>query len=650
MTHAALAARPAPRTHARAYRPDIDGLRAVAVLAVLLFHCGVPGFPGGYVGVDVFFVISGFLITGQLAGDIEAGRMSIGRFYDRRIRRIVPALFVTLVVTAVASAVLLLPSYLLAMSSALLAASASVSNIYFWRVAGDYFAPTAAFRPLLHTWSLSVEEQFYLFVPMVMMVCARPLRRRWVLLFAPLCLTSFALSVFATTVAPVPNFYLLPTRAWEFGLGALVATTPLPAITQRWAAETVAAAALALLLLPVFLFNSATQFPGLNALWPCVGTALLIHVGRTARPAVTAFLGARPCVAVGLISYSLYLVHWPIVSLMRYRAVAALNGGQIAGVLLASLVLATLMWRYVEQPFRRPAAALTRRRVFAGGLGAIALASLLGFAGIASHGFPARFPGFAEQPPPDDAPWKPGRCFLAMNPDYRDWSARDCTRIATGPRRILLWGDSYAGQYVPGILANADALHATVIQYTAAGCPPVLSYRSYSKPGCQAFNAHALDIIRNEHVDTVILAGRWTGLSQIGVDLDQIGSTLSALDAMGVRAVVVGQSPEFAADAPVIAFLKGSRDPGAVNRWTVAFPLAINDTLRRITDGHEFIDPMAPLCDGPICTYQDRGIFLFDDFGHLSAAGSARAVRRLFIGSRWALNERTARRARQKTP
>jgi peptidoglycan/LPS O-acetylase OafA/YrhL len=640
-------AKPAPRAHARAYRPDIDGLRAIAVLAVLLFHCGVPGFPGGFVGVDVFFVISGFLITGQLAGDIEAGQMSIGRFYDRRIRRIAPALFVTLIVTTVASAALLLPSYLLAASWALVSAATSVANIYLWRVAGDYFAPMSTFQPLLHTWSLAVEEQFYLFVPVLMMICARPLRRRWVLLFAPLCLGSFALSVAITGPWVAANFYLLPSRAWEFGIGALVATTPLPAITRRWAAEAVAAAALALLLLPVFLFDDATPFPGLNALWPCLGAALLIHVGRDARPGVTALLGTRPFVAVGLISYSLYLVHWPIVSLMRYRAVAPLDGGQIAGVLVASVVLATLMWRYVEQPFRRPAAALTRRRVFAGGLGAIAVACLLGFVGIAGQGFPARFPGFAEQEVvADHELWKSGTCFLPGDVEELAWSARDCTRIATGPRKVMLWGDSYAAHYVPGIIANADALHATVLQYTASGCPPALSL--HARPRCEKFNAHALAIIRAEHVQTVILSARWT--DHLHSSLDQIGSTLAALDAMGVSVVLVGQSPEFAADAQVIAFLKGSRDPGAINRWTVAFPLAINDTLRRIAGEHVFIDPMPPLCDGSTCTYQDRGTFLFLDYGHYSAAGSALAVRALFAGSPLGASSRIASRGALSPP
>jgi peptidoglycan/LPS O-acetylase OafA/YrhL len=618
------------RASDRAYRPDIDGLRAVAVLAVLLFHCGVPGFAGGYVGVDVFFVISGFLITGQLAADSAAGRLSILRFYDRRIRRIVPALIVTLVVTAAAACLLLLPSYLIDTSRSLLAAATMVSNIYFWRTSG-YFQAASLFRPLLHTWSLSVEEQFYVFIPVLMMISARLLRRRWVLLFAPLCLLSFLLSVHATTTAPTANFYLLPTRAWEFGIGALVATTPLPAVAGFWAAEAVGAAAMGLLLVPVFVFDDTTPFPGLSALWPCLGTALLIHLGRTAQPTATALLGMRPCVAVGLISYSLYLVHWPIISLMSYRVVGPLDGWRIAGVLVTSFVLAALMWRFVEQPFRRPWAALTRRRVLAGGLGAIALTCLLGLVGIAGGGFPGRFPDFAEQSVPGHAQWKTGRCFLTGDPDDRQWSLRDCTRIATGPRKVLLWGDSFASQYVPGIIANADALHATVIQYTAAGCPPVLSYRSDARPQCSAFNANALAIIRAAGIDRVILSARWTDLLQRG--LDQIGSTLSALDAMGVPVVVIGQSPEFLADVQVIAFLKGSRAPSAVNRWPVAFPLAVNETLRRFVGAHRFIDPMPALCDGATCIYEDRRSFLFEDDGHYSAAGSRLAVQALLLDS-----------------
>ena len=233
---------------AKSYRPDIDGLRAIAVSAVLLFHCGVPGFSGGFVGVDIFFVISGFLITGHIADDINADRMSILNFYERRIRRIVPALFVTLILATLASAFLLLPSYMANESAALLASATAVSNIYFWK-SSNYFAADSAFQPLLHTWSLAVEEQFYLIIPLLMTVFKGLFRRRWVLLFAPLCITSFALSVYATTTAPTANFYLLPTRAWELGLGSLVATTPFPIITRRWVAEIVGAFGLLLVLL-----------------------------------------------------------------------------------------------------------------------------------------------------------------------------------------------------------------------------------------------------------------------------------------------------------------------------------------------------------------------------------------------------------------
>jgi hypothetical protein len=193
----------------------------------------------------------------------------------------------------------------------------------------------------------------------------------------------------------------------------------------------------------------------------------------------------------------------------------------------------------------------------------------------------------------------------------------------------LLWGDSFAGHYVPGILANAAALHATIIQYTAAGCPPVLSYRSYARVLCAAFNAHALDIIRDQRIETVVLAGRWTDMRQRG--LGEIGSTLAALDRLGVQTIVIGQSPEFAADVQAIGFLKGDAGASAVNRWDVVFSPAVNQALRVAAGTHRFIDPMPALCDGGVCTYQDHGTYLFEDYGHFSAAGSAAVVKSLFL-------------------
>ena len=516
------------------YRRDVDGLRALAILPVMLYHAGVPGVSGGFVGVDVFFVISGYVIALSLHEDLEQGRFSVWRFYAKRIRRIFPALFVTVGVTAVVAYVLLLPSYLLDFSKSLLAAAVFLSNLYFWQTSG-YFAADAVHRPLLHTWSLSVEEQFYLFMPLATFVIYRYLGRRWLTVLLPAILASLALSAYATTTAPTANFFLLPTRAWELLLGAALALSKIPPTRSRWLGEALGIIGLAMIGYAVFAFDEATAFPGLNALFPCLGTALLIYVGQAQnarwQTAATALLSLRPLVFTGLISYSLYLIHWPIVSFLHYQALEPPGALQVAAILAASFALAALSWRYVEQPFRRPRtpaarAALTQPRLLAGGLAAILVFAAAGAGGIAGSGFPQRMTDFAEQTIPGHQHWNRGRCFLDDNPDIRRWQADACTLTAgdRGGPAVLLWGDSFAAHYVPGIAAQAERTPARVIQYTAAGCPPILSYFSHARPRCSAFNAHALEIIRDLGIRRVVLAARWTDLRSRG--LDQLGDTL----------------------------------------------------------------------------------------------------------------------------
>ena len=612
-------------THQSKYRPDIDGLRAIAVLSVLFFHCSVPGFSGGFVGVDVFFVISGYLITGHLAEDMRLERFSILRFYTARIRRIAPALFVTLIVTWIAALLLFLPSYLVRASHGLMAAAASVSNIYFWK-SESYFGSDAIFQPYLHTWSLSVEEQFYAVVPVAMLIAARLRFRRWAVLFGAVCLVSFALSLYATTHARSANFYLSPTRAWEMGIGSLLATARLPALTRSWLAELAAVAGMVLVAVPVFVFDSATPFPGLNALYPCLGAALLIYAGSMGGARTTRLLGTAPFVFMGKISYSLYLVHWPVIVFVRYSTVETLSPLDIAEVIAGSIVLATLSWRFVETPFRRPSPVMTQRRLLGGGLAALAVACLVGYAGVRADGFPERFPAFQETAEPD-AEWKEGSCFL-LDANFHHWSAQDCTRIATGPHRILFWGDSFAAQYIPGIVANADSIKATILQYTAAGCVPVLGLNNFSHTECNAFNENALNIIREQKIDTVLLAGRWTEMAPSA--LDQIRQTLNTVKALGVRVIMMGQSPEFVQDVHVIAFFKGDKAPDALNSWNIFFSPSLNTRLAAIARGVTFIDPVTELCKGTRCTYQDRGLFLYTDFGHMSVEGSRRAARAMF--------------------
>lgn len=609
------------------YRPDIDGLRAVAILPVLLFHAGVAGFSGGFVGVDVFFVISGYVIALSLLEDLETGKFSIWRFYAKRIRRIFPALFVTVAVTCLVAYLLFIPSFLLDFSKSLLAASVFLSNMYFWKASG-YFAADAIFRPLLHTWSLSVEEQYYLFMPVATFIIYRYLGKRWLTILLPVILISFVLSVYATETAPTANFFVLPTRAWELLIGAALALGSLPAVRSRLLAEGIGILGLALIAYAVFAFDEAISFPGLNALYPCLGSALLIYVGKSpVQPFVTRLLSQRALVGIGLISFSLYLVHWPIVSFLRYQSLDNPTPMQVVSIIVASFALAYLSWRFIEQPFRKPNPAITQPRLLAGGGAAIALFAVAGAVGVAADGFPGRTRDFVEQKIAGHDQWNQGTCFLSDNPDYRKWNAAACTLTAADGPEVLLWGDSFAAHYVPGIVENAERFPVRILQYTAAGCPPIVSYYSYARPRCADFNANALNIIKERNIRTVILTARWTDLQSRG--LDQLQSTLAELEPMGVKVYVIGQSPQFSTNVQVIAYSKGSRDPNAVDKWTIFFDPAINTELKEYAGGATFIDPMR-ICEGALCPYRENGEYLYEDAEHFSVKGSGKAVAAYF--------------------
>jgi peptidoglycan/LPS O-acetylase OafA/YrhL len=610
------------------YRPDVDGLRAVAILPVLFFHSGISGFSGGFVGVDVFFVISGYVIALSLLDDLENGRFSIFRFYAKRIRRIFPALFVTVAVTCVVAYFLFIPSFFLDFSRSLLATSVFMSNMYFWKASG-YFAADSVFSPLLHTWSLSVEEQYYLFMPIAAFIIYRFVGKRWLLTLLPVIVLSFVLSVYATTTAPTANFYVLPTRAWELLIGAALALGTIPVVRSRWLAEAIGLLGLGLIAYAVFTFNETTPFPGLNALYPCLGSVLLIYVGKSAaRPLATSILSLPPLVAIGLISYSLYLVHWPIVSFFRYQSLDQPTTIQAFAIVGVSFILAYLSWRFVERPFRTPNPAITQPRLLAGGVAAIAVFAAAGAVGIASEGFPARTPDFTEQKIAGHEQWNQGKCFLDNNPDYRKWNADDCTITQGDGPTALLWGDSFAAQYVPGIAANSSRIPMKILQYTAAGCPPIISYYSYARPSCTEFNANALEIIKDLNIGTVILSARWTDLQSRG--LDQLESTLAQLEPLGTKVYVIGQSPQFSTSVQVIAYAKGSREPDAVDSWKIFFDPAINAEIKRYAGAAAFIDPLQSLCEGLECPYRERGQYLYEDAEHFSVEGSKLAVAAYF--------------------
>jgi peptidoglycan/LPS O-acetylase OafA/YrhL len=611
------------------YRADIDGLRALAVIPVVLFHGHVPALRGGFVGVDVFFIISGFLICSVIGHELRNGSFSILRFYERRCRRILPALFAMFVATSLLALVVLMPPDLASFGRSLLSSVLFGSNIFFWKTSG-YFDGMAEFKPLLHTWSLSVEEQFYLIVPYVLMATAVWFRRRYVLVLLPLALGSFALSIWAVSHAPSAAFYMLPTRFWELMLGGLVGLGASTGPERRWLREGLAALGLAAIVLAIVSYTDMTPFPGLTALLPCAGAALIIYAGIGGSSAVGRLLSLRPCVFVGKISYSLYLWHWPLFSLYRYQVGRELSALESATIIALSFVLSVLSWRYVEQPFRQPERVLGRRVIFRGAaLGALGTAMFAGTA-MATGGLPARVPGFRIVDVPGEAEYDAGGegdCFLGDPQTAADWGGERCFITRGQGPTVLLWGDSFAAHYVPGIKRQAARVRADILQYNLSACPPVFGFDSMSNPPCRDFNERVFDVIERYGVRGVIVSGRWDYALRRHVTPEQVGSTMERLRDAGVEVYVLGQSPLFGNQVQTLFAQAGGTSEQPTAWGQVTFAPDLNARLQAaMPSGVTFIDPLASMCELPACQYRRDGEFLLWDEGHLSAYGSSLGV------------------------
>jgi peptidoglycan/LPS O-acetylase OafA/YrhL len=505
-------AAPAATSRLSGHRPDIDGLRAVAILPVLLFHAHVPGFRGGFVGVDVFFVISGYLITGILCKDIARDRFSILRFYERRIRRIFPALMAMLGVVAAVGYAWLLPQELRPLARSLIPATLFVSNIFFFREVG-YFNGASELKPLLHTWSLAVEEQFYIFFPLYLWAVSKKLRQPAIVkLTAALALASLALATWATWRNPKAAFFLAPHRANELLLGALIALDALRAPSGQRSRDLLSLAGLALILGSVVGYSDTTRFPGLTALLPCLGAGAIIHAGKEGRSLVGRWLATRPLVSIGLVSYSLYLWHWPILALARTCLMRKLTTPEIAGALGTACLLAILSWRFVERPFRRPDAVLRRRGIFA--LAGVAMLACLAFGRLTYNGSPWRFrvdrTKLAEITEPDDFDCQ-GRATS---------SKADVCPIGAptaDPPTFVVWGDSHARVFYRPLDRLAAANGEAGLFFGINGCAPLLGVglvESDAAPGfsadCAAQNRKAFAAITSAgRIRDVVLVARW---------------------------------------------------------------------------------------------------------------------------------------------
>ena len=460
------------------YRAEIDGLRALAVVSVVLFHAGLPGFPGGYIGVDIFFVISGFLITLILMRDIERGRFSILTFYERRARRILPALFLVTATTAPFAWAVMLPSQRQALAESWAALALFISNLLFGAQLG-YFSPDAAERPLLHTWSLSVEEQFYVFFPLLLLLCWKLGRRVPLWITVILGVASLSLAQYGAWRDQSLNFYFTGSRVWELMAGALAALAERHWGRQR--REGPAAAGFAALALPLFLFQAATPSPSLVTAIPVAGTAVFLLYGRTGTR-ISRALSLKPVVAIGLISYSAYLWHQPLFAIARLALGAEPAPSLMAALALAAFGLAALSWRWVEMPFRRRPAPLLpgRASLFAASIGGLALMLGAGVAGWATSGDEA---GWLASHPDKAATYQlltnarkgsqAAKTLGLCRFNLVNFDAKSVARIAGcaarfGPAFVIL-GDSHGIDVYNALAGNSDDSHF-VLGVTNAGC------------------------------------------------------------------------------------------------------------------------------------------------------------------------------------
>jgi peptidoglycan/LPS O-acetylase OafA/YrhL len=623
------------------YRPDIDGLRALAVVPVCFFHAGLPIFPGGFVGVDVFFVISGYLMASMIGQALSDKNFSLIDFYERRIRRIFPALFVVLAFTCCAASFLIPPKMFRDFGYTLVASVLFVSNIAFWQKSENYFDAPTELNPLLHIWSLSVEEQFYIILPLFLAIIWYSGRRVTYVFVACATTASLILSIWGTTNAPTATFYLLPTRAWELLAGALVALWPVGDIAPgkrriypSWVNGFGGVLGLALVLWAVICFDAEMAFPGAAALVPCVGAALLIHFGRDGINPATRLLGLAPFRFVGRISYSLYLWHWPLIIFAeKYNLFGHPSFFLKVLIVLISGFVAYASYRWIEQPFRRRNTAQSRIKVFAAAASSMTIVGMVGIFAQTSHGWPERFTGItsvaiepqlvAENANKDGQKFEVSKCFVD---NFPSWGKDLCFLSKYSKNKALLWGDSFAANYAYGLFATKAANFDT-LQYTSPRCPPIIGYDAASRPTCAAFNQEVPGIIERYHISTVIMAADWEGyVKRQKMRFEDIRGTIDLLHQFRVRVVLIGQSPVFAFTYPDEYFFKvyGSQSADHPYEAELAVNPKINEAISGVSNADVFFDAMAPLCAGDECVFKDRGLYLFADHGHFTQAGSTR--------------------------
>jgi len=634
------------------YRAEIDGLRAIAVIPVILFHAGFEYFSGGFVGVDIFFVISGYLITTIILSEKEKGIFALANFYERRARRILPALFFVMLVSLPFAWLWLLPYYMKDFSKSLVGVSLFSSNILFWRGAG-YWGSAVELKPLLHTWSLAVEEQYYIFFPLFLMLMWR-FRKRWILgSFIVIAAISLFISEWGAYNNPSANFFLLPTRGWELAIGACIAFYFLykkevthTVLSHSLVAEALGLAGLLMIGYAVFVFDETTPFPGFYALMPTVGAGLII-IFSSADTLVGRILGTKLLVGIGLISYSAYLWHQPLLVFSRHASPTEPSDLVIATMAALSFPLAYLSWRFVEKPFRKKGVFGSKAVFTYSVIGSVTFVAI-GMVGVVTNGFNGR-------PTQSQITLNSIEHKLKVNHGLSEACegqftlSADC-RTSDEPE-IILWGDSFAMHLVEGILASNS--NAKIIQMTKSGCGPFFDVAPANGPyysvswakGCLEFTGKVREWLKeNTSVKYAVLSSpfaqyisenskllsRHGGIlpASISSAAKEFEKTLVELKNMGITPIVFSPPP---ANSVNLGRCLAKADWRGGDKNVCDFGVGeisgirvnANRLLNLIKNTSTVIHLDELICDALLCKTHFDSIYLFRDGEHLSYEGSA---------------------------
>lgn len=640
------------------YRKDIDGLRSIAVSLVVLHHAGIHLLPGGFIGVDVFFVISGYLITGIIYNQLQENRFSFSNFYIRRIRRLMPALFGMVFVTTALALIFLFPSDLIRYSNSLIWVSFYLGNFFFWREHGGYFADNTQEAPLLHTWSLAVEEQYYLIWPVYVILGIRLLGFRY---FGVLTVAGLAVAVYVSEWATQNTigaaYYLLPTRFFELMVGSILALywerLPKAATSIN---HGLSVAGLTMITFASLTLTPTSDFPGYNALYPAVGSALLIYSGKANPGLVNKLLSLRPFVFIGLISYSLYLWHWPVFVFLRYTATELTPLIQFLAIAV-SVLLGYLSWRFVETPFRKPSQDTLAAVSVSLLAKPMAIVFIIWVSIYSFNGVPGRFsPEVALMDVALNS--RPNRIRGECHSPSRDFASQPSSSCMLGQVQShkssgFLFGDSHANHITGFLEVLGEDAGSRIQDYTMDQCPPIFGFAwgrsSRIANMCETRNEQAKEHIKANNFEFVLLSASWPYplSARLYVDGEQLldteqrierirqllAETIETIVSTGAIPILFDDVSSVVAEDPRCPIKKAAFDETRTCTTAQDINSFMDTVFTELEERFSTIRRIRPAdlyCENEVCDLTINGIPIYHDTDHLNDL-AARELARVFL-------------------